>query len=72
MNFTELTDPDGDALTITSDSAGTWITCSSGIDEVTVGPFPTDALSTTLAQGHLSMSQPALVTRRTTIPVATW
>lgn len=54
MNFAELTDPDGDALTITSDSAGTWITCSSGGEEVTVGPFPTDELSATLAEVRLT------------------
>jgi len=48
MHSAELTDPDGDALTITSDSAGTWITCSSGGDEVTVGPFPAGALRATL------------------------
>lgn len=48
MDAAELTDPDGDALTITSDSAGTWITCSSGDDEVTVGPFPIGELRATL------------------------
>lgn len=48
LNVAELTDPDGDALTITSDYAGTWITCSSGDDEVTVGPFPTGELRATL------------------------
>lgn len=44
LSVTELTDPDGDALTITSDAAGTWITCTSGGEEVTVGPFPSGAL----------------------------
>ena len=48
MNVFELTDPDGDALTITSGGAGTWITCSSGDEEVTVGPFSTGALSAIL------------------------
>lgn len=52
LNVAELTDPDGDALTITSDCAGTWITCSSGDDEVTVGPFPTGELRATLPQVH--------------------
>lgn len=57
MNFFELTDPDGDALTITSDSTGTWITCSSGREEVTVGPFPTGELSATLAEVRLTSGQ---------------
>lgn len=50
MNFTELTDPDGDALTLTSNFAGTWFTCSSGSDEVTVGPLSTDELRSALAE----------------------
>ena len=52
VNPAELTDPDGDALTITSDSSGTWITCSSGDEEVTVGPFLADALSAALSKMH--------------------
>ena len=52
MNFVELTDRDGDALTITSDAAGTWITCSSGDEEVTVGPFPVGELRATLPDLH--------------------
>ncbi|ATG52162.1 hypothetical protein CFK38_11990 [Brachybacterium vulturis] len=54
VTATELTDPDGDALTITSDRAGTWITGSSGGDEVTVGPFPMGVLRAALTQQRLS------------------
>lgn len=50
VNVAELTDPDGDALTITSDSAGVWITCTRYGEEVTVGPFPTGELRTSLAE----------------------
>lgn len=52
MNFLELTDPDGDALTITSDSAGTWVTCTSGGEEVTVGPFSAGELRAALPDVH--------------------
>jgi hypothetical protein len=41
MNTIEMTDVDGDAMTITSRGSDSWITCTSGPDEVTVGPFPT-------------------------------
>ncbi|WP_422115819.1 hypothetical protein [Brachybacterium sp. UNK5269] len=54
MNVAELTDPDGDALTISSDGAGTWITCTSDGEEVTVGPFPTGALKAVLAEARLA------------------
>ncbi len=40
----ELTDPDGDALTITADAGGLWITCTTEGEEVTVGPFPVGTL----------------------------
>ena len=40
MNTFELSDVDGDALTIISQDNSTWITCTSGAEEVTVGPFP--------------------------------
>lgn len=50
----ELSDPDGDALTITSLHAGTWITCTSGGDEVTVGPFPMEALRAALEEEHFA------------------
>lgn len=57
VNAVELSDPDGDALTIFSDSAGTWITCSSGAEEVTVGPFPNGELSATLAGVRLTSGE---------------
>lgn len=57
MNAVELTDPDGDALTITSDSAGIWITCSSGGEEVTVGPFLSGGLSDALAEVRLTSNE---------------
>ncbi|MGP4916210.1 hypothetical protein ACTXJ9_10965 [Brachybacterium tyrofermentans] len=44
MKTTELTDIDGDALTITQRLDGTWITCTKGAEEVTIGPIPTDAI----------------------------
>lgn len=40
MNSFEMTDIDGDALTFITRDGNTWITCTSGADEVTVGPFP--------------------------------
>ena len=44
MKTTELTDIDGDALTITQRLDATWITCTKGNEEVTIGPVPTDAI----------------------------
>lgn len=44
MNSIEMSDGDGDALTVISRDHHTWITCTSGSDEVTVGPFPTRLL----------------------------
>lgn len=40
MNSIEMTDVDGDALTVIMRDGDAWITCSSGTEEVTVGPFP--------------------------------
>lgn len=57
VNPAELTDPDGDALTITSDSSGTWITCTSDAEEVTVGPFLADALSAALSKVLLASGE---------------
>ena len=48
MNDIEMTDVDGDALTLISRDHRTWITCTSGADEVTVGPFPSRLLRTAL------------------------
>ena len=45
----ELTDPDGDALTVATDAQGTWITCTTDGGEVTVGPFPAAVLAKALA-----------------------
>src|SRR5699024_5806032 len=45
----ELTDPDGDALTVTTDAQGTWITCTTDGSEVTVGPFPAAVLAKALS-----------------------
>ena len=44
MNSMELTDLDGDALTIITHGDDTWITCTSGPEEVTVGPIPSTQL----------------------------
>ncbi|GAA4518388.1 hypothetical protein GCM10023160_00350 [Brachybacterium paraconglomeratum] len=44
LDVVELTDPEGDALTLTTDAEGIWITCTTDGDEVTVGPFPADSL----------------------------
>lgn len=44
LDVAELTDPEGDALTLTTDAAGVWFTCTTDGDEVTVGPFPADSL----------------------------
>lgn len=49
MNSIEMSDVDGDALTFISHEDRTWITCTSGADEVTVGPF-----STRLLRGAIS------------------
>ncbi|MGP9539372.1 hypothetical protein ACT3SP_15290 [Brachybacterium sp. AOP43-C2-M15] len=51
MNNIEMTDVDGDALTIISREGSTWITCTSGRDEVTVGPFPTRLVDGVLERG---------------------
>lgn len=40
VGVVEITDPDGDALTVTMDAQGAWVTCTSVEDEVTFGPFP--------------------------------
>lgn len=51
MSTIELTDVDGDALSVISRGESTWITCTSGTDEVTVGPFPTHLARTVLERG---------------------
>lgn len=49
MDSFEMTDIDGDALTFITRDGSTWITCTSGADEVTVGPFPSHLLRRALA-----------------------
>lgn len=49
LDVAELTDPEGDALTLTTDAAGIWVTCTTDGEEVTVGPFPADSLSDVLS-----------------------
>lgn len=44
LDVAELTDSEGDALTLTTDAGGIWVTCTTDGDEVTVGPFPADSL----------------------------
>lgn len=51
MNTFELSDVDGDALTIISQDNSTWITCTSGAEEVTVGPFPRHLVQKVFTQG---------------------
>lgn len=50
MDSIEISDPDGDALTITTHADGVWITCTHGAHEVTVGPLAADDLHAALAQ----------------------
>lgn len=40
----ELSDPDQDALTVHHDDIGVWLTCTSGEQEVTVGPLDRETL----------------------------
>lgn len=44
----ELSDHDGDALTITTRGADVWITCTTDLSEVTIGPIPRTALHAAL------------------------
>lgn len=45
----ELSDPDQDALTVHDDDTGVWVTCTSGEQEVTVGPLARETLVRWLA-----------------------
>ena len=65
MNSFEMTDIDGDALTFITRDGSTWITCTSGADEVTVGPFPSRLL-----RGAL-MSEPGANGQFTTTIIGT-
>ena len=49
----ELSDHDGDALTITTRGADVWITCTTERSEVTIGPIPRSALRDALADNPL-------------------
>ena len=51
MNSIEMTDVDGDALTIITRGSAAWITSTSGRDEVTVGPFHTRLVKSAILQG---------------------
>jgi hypothetical protein len=51
MSNIELTDGDGDALTIYIRGESTWITCTSGAEEVTVGPFATHVVRSFVDRG---------------------
>ena len=51
MSNIELTDGDGDALTIYIRGESTWVTCTSGPEEVTVGPFPTHVVRSFVDRG---------------------
>lgn len=50
MDSIEISDRDGDALTITTGADGVWITCTQGAHEVTVGPLVAEDLRVALAQ----------------------
>ncbi len=47
----ELSDRDRDALTLHLDEQGLWVTCTSGEEEVTVGPLARAALADWLGVG---------------------
>ena len=59
MNATEIADVDRDVLTITTRGAHTWVTCTSGPNEVTVGPLPTEAVTAALPGRPLTGPAPA-------------
>lgn len=54
----ELSDRDRDALTLHLDVAGIWVTCTSGTQEVTVGPLAPEALVGWLATTPASIGAP--------------
>lgn len=45
----ELTDRDGDALAMHIDDSGAWVTCTSGAQEITIGPLAPELLERWLA-----------------------
>ena len=49
MRTLEMTDDDGDALSIIHDDTSLWITCTADGEEVTVGPLSTASVTTLLS-----------------------
>lgn len=49
----ELSDHDGDALTLTTRGTDVWITCTTDLSEVTIGPIPRAALHDALSDSRL-------------------
>ncbi|MGF7022920.1 hypothetical protein [Brachybacterium tyrofermentans] len=65
MESIEISDRDGDALTITTGADGVWISCTQGSHEVTVGPLLADDLHIALAQ--ISVASPAARSSQTCV-----
>lgn len=59
VDYVELSDTAHDAITITTRRDSTWITCTSGPDEVTVGPVPTQDITNALPAKHTPPRSPA-------------
>ncbi|MBK0330398.1 hypothetical protein I8D64_03165 [Brachybacterium sp. MASK1Z-5] len=58
MDNIEMTDADGDSVTLQVREDGTWITCTTTDGEVTVGPLPTSVLQVAVAKaGVFSATQ---------------
>jgi len=60
MSTIELSDRDGDAFTLSIHGGSAWITCTSGRDEVTVGPFSPRLLRSVLGSAALEEESPDL------------
>lgn len=56
MDATEFSDLDGDALTVTTNPDGVWITCTQGPHEVTVGPLSMNDLLGALGRSSMLTS----------------
>ncbi|MGP9846252.1 hypothetical protein [Brachybacterium sp. 107] len=50
----ELSDHDGDALTITTRGTDVWISCTTELSEVTIGPIPRTALHDALTDSLMA------------------
>lgn len=62
MDTIELSDPDGDALTVTTDTDGIWVTCTADDAEVTVGPLaalPAATVSDPTGRDRIRPPQPS-------------